>query len=88
MVYCDPPYQNTKQYANAIKFDYDQFWNVMRKWSENNYVFVSEQNAPNDFISIWEQKVSRSIKASDKSTAVEKLFVYKNGRYIKEKNYE
>lgn len=88
VVYCDPPYQNTKQYANAIKFDYDQFWNVMRKWSENNYVFVSEQNAPNDFISIWEQKVSRSIKASDKSTAVEKLFVYKNGRYIKEKNYE
>lgn len=77
LIYCDPPYANTKQYANAIAFDYEKFWNNVRKWSENNIVIVSEQNAPDDFICIWEQEVSRSIKAADKSKATEKLFLYK-----------
>lgn len=76
VVYCDPPYQGTKQYANAIDFDYDLFWNTMRKWSENNIVIISEENAPNDFVCIWEQEVSRSIKANDKSKSTEKLFMY------------
>lgn len=76
VVYCDPPYANTKQYANATKFDYEIFWNTIREWSKNNIVIVSEQNAPCDFHCIWEQSVSRSIKAADKSRAVEKLFVY------------
>lgn len=33
------------------------------------------QHAPRDFKWIWRQEVSRSIKATDKSKAVEKLFV-------------
>jgi len=78
LIYCDPPYKDTKQYANATAFDYEEFWNVMRKWSENNIVIISEQNAPNDFIAIWEQEVSRSIKATEKSKSIEKLFVHKS----------
>jgi DNA adenine methylase len=78
MFYVDPPYQGTKQYANSIDFNYDKFWDVMRKLSENNIVIISEQNAPNDFECIWEQEVSRSIKATNKSKATEKLFKYKN----------
>ncbi len=78
LIYCDPPYANTKQYANATKFDYDEFWQIMRDWSENNIVLISEQNAPEDFECIWEQEVSRSIKATDKSKATEKLFMYRN----------
>ena len=77
LVYCDPPYQGTKQYANAMTFDYDVFWDTMRKWSENNIVIISEEHAPDDFSCIWEQEVSRSIKADDKSKSVEKLFIYK-----------
>ena len=76
--YVDPPYKDTKQYANATNFDYDLFWETMRKLSEDNIVIVSEQNAPDDFECIWEQEVSRSIKATDKSKATEKLFKYKN----------
>lgn len=76
LIYCDPPYQNTKQFANAVNFDYEEFWNIMREWSENNIVLISEQNAPDDFKCIWEQEVSRSIKAADKSRATEKLFIY------------
>lgn len=82
VVYVDPPYQNTKQYANSINFNYDIFWNTMREWSKNNYVFVSEQNAPKDFVPIWQQEVSRSIKATEKSIATEKLFVWNKGKYI------
>lgn len=48
----------------------------MRKWSKNNIVLISEENAPSDFECIWEQEVSRSIKASDKSKSTEKLFIY------------
>lgn len=77
VIYCDPPYANTKKYANAQIFDYDEFWDKMREWSKDNIVIVSEQTAPNDWKSIWEQSVSRSIKPSDKRTATEKLFLIK-----------
>lgn len=79
VIYADPPYQGAKQYANSIKFDYDEFWQTMREWSKDNIVLISEQNAPDDFECIWEQEVSRSIKATDKSKSIEKLFKYKGG---------
>ena len=78
VIYVDPPYQGQKQYANAIAFNYEEFWQTMRDWSKNNIVLISEQNAPSDFECIWEQEVSRSIKATDKSKSTEKLFKYKN----------
>ena len=77
VIYCDPPYANTKQYQNAKNFDYEEFWQTMRKWSEKNIVLISEENAPDDFECIWEQEVSRSIKASNKSKSTEKLFKFK-----------
>lgn len=80
VIYVDPPYKNTKQYANAVGFDYDEFWQTMRDWSEDNIVVVSEETAPDDFECIWKQTVNRSIKAAEKSSAVEKMFVYRNGR--------
>ena len=79
MIYCDPPYNNVKQYANATKFDYDEFWDTMRKWSKYSIVLVSEQNAPDDFECIWEQEVSRSINVGNKIRSTEKLFKYKGG---------
>lgn len=78
VVYCDPPYAGTKQYANAKKFDYGEFWEKMREWSQDNIVIVSEQDAPDDWKIIWEQPVSRSIKASDKRKATERLFMLRD----------
>ena len=78
LIYCDPPYAGTKQYANATAFDYDLFWDTMRRWSKNNIVLISEEHAPDDFICIWQQPVSRTIKANDKSYSVEKLFTIQN----------
>ena len=76
IVYCDPPYQGTKQYGNSKNFDYEYFWDMMRDWSSGNIVLISEENAPNDFKCIWQQEISRSIKSTDKSYSVEKLFIY------------
>lgn len=75
--YLDPPYANKKQYANSDYFDYQEFWDTVRRWSKNNIVLVSELEAPDDFECIWEQEVSRSIKAKDKMVATEKLFKWK-----------
>lgn len=77
MIYCDPPYENTKQYDNARSFDYNLFWDTMREWSKNNIVLVSEENAPDDFDCMWESSVSRSIKPNDKTKSTEKLFRYR-----------
>lgn len=77
VIYCDPPYANTTEYKSAKDFDWKDFWELMRKWSKNNIVLVSEQTAPEDFECIWEKSVSRSIKSKDKSRATEKMFKYK-----------
>lgn len=78
IIYCDPPYKNTKQFANSTTFNHEEFWDIMREWSKYNVVLISEQEAPNDFLCVWEKEVSRTIipKAIPKST--EKLFVHKD----------
>lgn len=76
LIYMDPPYEDTKQYNTSKNFNHSEFWSFARKMSETNIVLISELQAPEDFICIWEQEVSRSIKAQDKSKAVEKLFIY------------
>lgn len=73
---CDPPYQSKTGYKNSKNFDYDKFWEIIRQWSKNNWVFVSEESAPNDMTCIWEQEVSRSLNPKNKTKATEKLFIY------------
>lgn len=77
LIYCDPPYSETKQYKNSFYFDYKEFWETVRKWSKYNIVIISELKAPSDFECIWKQEVSRSIKAKDKRKVTEKLFMYR-----------
>lgn len=81
VIYCDPPYANTKHYgyANQEKMDYARFWNWVRELSKENYVFVSEQTAPEDFEVVWEMEVKRTNGADNNFKATEKLFRYKEG---------
>lgn len=79
VIYCDPPYQDTKQFQNARDFDYAKFWDTIRMWSKKHYVLCSEMHAPDDFICIWSKCVSRSIKVDDKTYANERLFTYTDG---------
>jgi len=76
LIYCDPPYKNTTGYKVG-KFDSDMFWNIMREWSKNNYVFISEEEAPDDFEVIWEQDKRRTLNSKVREHKTEKLFVLK-----------
>ena len=77
VVYCDPPYDGTKEYA-GIKFDSNAFWDYMREISQNHLVFISELNAPDDFIPIWEKKVTRTLDVNKNNMfkSTEKIFVF------------
>jgi DNA adenine methylase len=47
IIYCDPPYSNSKQiYSSQYKFDTEKFWEWCDTMSENNILFVSEYKIP------------------------------------------
>lgn len=75
LIYCDPPYENTKQYGINKNFNYEEFWKWVRVQSKNNIVIISEQNAPNDFKCIWEQEIIRTQNNRNRIKATEKLFI-------------
>lgn len=74
VVYCDPPYKNTHGYG--IEFDTDAFWEWAR--TRDYQVYVSEYQAPSDFVSIW-SKEKRVLLNGESLTAPreEHLFVHK-----------
>lgn len=76
LIYCDPPYQGTTGYKTGA-FDHDKFFDWCREQAKRNIVFVSEYNAPDDFIEVWRGEVKTNFASSrTKAThnAVEKLF--------------
>lgn len=79
VIYLDPPYQGTKSYSYATqpKMNYEHFWNWVRQISKCNSVFVSEQNAPDDFESIWEKEANRTMSLTNKFKTMEHLFRWK-----------
>jgi DNA adenine methylase len=80
LIYCDPPYKNTIGYENSKQFDHAHFWDVIREWSKNNVVLVSEERAPKDFRVIWKQEYARGagFKSSKIKVVQEKLFIHKS----------
>ena len=78
LIYCDPPYKNTQGYETGV-FDHSKFWEVMREWSKNNYVFISEETAPKDFIIVWKKNKHRTLNSDNRSFKIEKLYVYQDG---------
>lgn len=76
LIYCDPPYENTIRYKNKI--NHVVFWEWCRKMSENNLVFISEFNAPNDFECVWSKDTIKYLSNNGVATkSVEKLFKFK-----------
>lgn len=76
IVYADPPYDGTKGYGSD-KFNTLEFWEYMRKISKYNKVYISEQNAPEDFACIWKKTVTRTLDFNKQNQfqATEKLFI-------------
>jgi 16S rRNA G966 N2-methylase RsmD len=75
IVYCDPPYAGTEGYG--CEFDHDAFWEWAR--TRTYPVYVSEYQAPDDFIPVWEKKKRSLLNGKNLSKpVVEKLFVHRN----------
>lgn len=85
LIYCDPPYQGTTAYdtSDTGEFDHTSFWEMMRKWSRNNIVFISEYNAPADFIVVSKSnKITTITREARVPTRTEKLFIHKSLQHI------
>ena len=73
IIYCDPPYMNTKCYMKGV--NYEEFWQWCReRVYDGHKVYISEYQAPDDFIKIWEKEIRNCI--GNNKTATEKLFIY------------
>jgi DNA adenine methylase len=78
IVYCDPPYRNSKQYIFSRDFDYDRFYRWCRQLKQNQptiRIFVSEYQMPDDFRCVWEKEVATTINPHRTKRPTEKLYV-------------
>lgn len=76
LIYCDIPYIGTKQYSTSKDFKHDAFFQWCRDMSKNGHtVFVSEYEAPNDFICLWQKEITNSMNQTKTYRPTEKLFI-------------
>ena len=61
------------------KFNSEEFWDYMRQIGKDNQVFISELEAPGDFVCVWERPFTRTLdrNKNNQFKVVEKLFTYK-----------
>ena len=77
VVYCDPPYFNTKKYMTD--FDHNKFYDWCRRINATGVkVFVSEYEMPSDFKCIWQKEkkdgMGTTKSGGQQNSYVEKLF--------------
>tara|TARA_R110000787_G_scaffold116313_2_gene226490 strand:+ start:240 stop:953 length:714 start_codon:yes stop_codon:yes gene_type:complete len=78
IIYCDIPYEGTKQYATSKNFNHFNFWQWCRDMTKKGHeVFISEYNAPNDFKCVWSKEITNSMNTSNTYKPTEKLFTLK-----------
>jgi len=78
IIYCDPPYKNTAGYKQD--FDQNLFWLWVRDMTKKGHrVFISENEAPDDFECLWEKKIKYTTAVGKPKESVERLFRW-NGR--------
>lgn len=79
VIYCDPPYLDTKKYESD--FDHFVFWDWVRMLSRRGIkVYVSEYTAPDDFKCVWSARkhdgMGTTKTGSRQTVKTEKLFIY------------
>ena len=74
ITYCDPPYENTTKYKTD--FNHEAFWEWAKNCAkEGHTIYISEYNAPKDFICIWEKEIASSLtKDTGSKKGIERLF--------------
>lgn len=79
VIYCDPPYIDTSSYKNESEFNHDEFWQWCRDMtSKGNDVLISEYNAPNDFVCVWQKGINMNLSGNNGIKPIEKLFVHES----------
>lgn len=81
IIFCDPPYVNTKKYEND--FDTVKFWDWVRRMIvQGHKVYITEYTAPDDFICIWHKAkkdgMKGAINGNKQDIKIEKLFIHKS----------
>lgn len=77
IIYCDIPYKGTKQYSTSKNFNHSDFWQWVRDISVKGHeVFVSEYDAPEDFVCVWDGLINSYMKPSRAMTVTERLYRY------------
>jgi DNA adenine methylase len=77
VVYCDPPYKNTKGYSGTQPFNHNELyrWCYQLKDLKGCEVFLSEQEAPLTFNQLWKQpRTSGLDQDGARKTVTERLF--------------
>lgn len=79
VVYCDPPYEGQAPYPHAPGFDSSSFW----AWVHTRPypVYVSESNAPEDFVKIW-SKERPTVLSRNGSTGKREEALFIHGRWV------
>lgn len=81
LIYCDPPYRGTMGYLSK-DFDNDAFWQIATGWAKNNIVFVSELQAPDDWIAIFSKQrhsnITRQRGRYRATIKIERLYVHES----------
>lgn len=79
LIYCDPPYKNTKQYQYSRDFDYDKFYTwCLEMANKGHEIFISEYWMPDDFECIWSKNLINTMNPTITKNTIEKLFVPKS----------
>jgi len=79
IIYCDKPYDTIATKGKyKEKFNHEEFWDWCRKIGKQGHqIFVSEYNAPDDFICVWQKEIKQKMNNNVKTTiSSEKLFRY------------
>lgn len=78
-LYCDPPYKGVTGYSSGA-FDHDEFWEWCRRGAySGDRLFVSEYQAPEDFVCVWSKKTTSNIDSrSSNFDRIERLFVHES----------
>lgn len=69
---------NNIQSKHFDNFDHKVFCDTMRLWVKDNFFFISEYTAPQDFEEVWSKSMGSLFHAKKKRN-VEKIFMYKYG---------
>lgn len=79
VIYCDIPYKGTKQYSTSKDFNHDAFYSWCRQTTrEGNDVLISEYQAPEDFVCVWQKQVVNAMNTKNTYKPTEKLFVHES----------